>query len=270
MDKEALEEFVEKHGSKEFKQNFIGVFAVDKLKHIVENLDTRVLPSCIFNTDESSQPGMHWCVIHSLNEDQPAFFVFDPFGKLGYQTFFMNSDQTTLKSLIKNYHLGTIDERNVENNLDVFSWNIDCGRFTELSREELEKLSDTCRGVFMLFCSYLKYKNRREDKKNKTIKMYGIVDRLQNKNRTTCGAHCLYYLHNLYEPHESFGVGTERGDIGLVRKLLNSIYVEVKEHDLDTEEANINNTIINEFIDTFDVKILTRDRELLRATKKEE
>ena len=96
--------------------------------------------------------------------------------------------------------------------------------------------------------------------------MYSLVDRLQSKNRTICGAYCLYYLHNLYDPEESFKLGGETGDINLVKKLLKSIFVDVPDSELDKAD-NINSLIIEEFIDAYKVKVNTQDFDLLDRKK---
>ena len=256
MENTTIIKFVKEHGGELFNKNFVGVYPVDKLTDIISNIERTDYPFCIFNTDPINKPGTHWCAANILNEDNPSFFLFDPFGKIGLQYFFINDDLKILENFVEN-----IDEllkklNNDTKTFDYYCWKINCEKYAQLDLKLKNKLSDTCVGFINLMMSYLRYYNRVNEKKEKIIYMYGLIDQIQLIQTSMCGVHCLYFGFNLFNPHVSFEMLNETGDLKTIKKLISSIYVDTDINDSDEyKKQNLN--LIHLFKDTYNIKVNT-------------
>ena len=198
MDTKDIEDFIKQSELENYIENFVGVFPVNKLKGIIEDLHSKPYPFCIFNTDTSRENGQHWIALHTLNnvvDKKPGFFIFDSFGKVGLKQFFIQDDAPTLNKCITNLEESMESlKRDRENKFDFFHWNIDCEQYEIIPKKEKNSLSKTTRGLFTLIKSYLKHHNQYFNAKETKIDMYGLADRLQNFDRTTCGLFCFTYI----------------------------------------------------------------------------
>ena len=266
MDTKTISDFILNNKDvnlKHLKDNFTGVFPVDKLKDIVETFDDKVYPYCIFNTDKSTEKGTHWCGAHILNDKNglPKFFLFDSFGALGLKAFFIQNDVNILSNIITNFDEFKKDfDNDDESTFDFYKWNIDCKKYLELPKEKIKQLSPTCVGFFNLLMSYLRYNNKKYNIQNNTIDVYGIKDQLQNVERTTCGLFVLYYFFNLFKPESYFGLNENIGDINTVKKLLSMIFAPVNE---ENNKQDLNFIIITEFRNRHNIKAKLADKKLL-------
>ena len=143
MDTETIYDFIMNNDDpklQQLKDNFTGVFPVDKLTTIKDSFDDKKYPYCIFNTDQSSESGTHWCGAHILNDEKglPTFFLFDSFRALGLKTFFIQNDVEILKDIITNFDEFSRDfTEDDELAFDFFKWNIDCTKYLELPKEKV-------------------------------------------------------------------------------------------------------------------------------------
>ena len=160
MDNNHIINFIKKYGGNEFNNNFLGVYPVDKLTDIIKDIEQKTYPFCIFNTDPVNKPGTHWCATHILNNmDRPSFFIFDSFGKLGLQTFFIEQDYNILRLFITNFKESIRTLINDTPTFDYFKWTIHCDKYIQLNDKIKNELSETCKGFMNLLMSYLKYNN---------------------------------------------------------------------------------------------------------------
>jgi len=84
--------------------------------------------------------------------------------------------------------------------------------------------------------------------------MYGLVDQIQLLDTTSCGLHCLYYGYDLFNPHSSFDMLQEKGDLKTINKLISSIYVDTNIDD-SNEYKKHNLNLITLFKDTYNIRI---------------
>ena len=268
MDAKTIRNFIMNNDDpklKQLKDNFTGVFPVDKLTTIVDTFDDKIYPYCIFNTDKSTESGTHWCGAHILNDNDglPKFFLFDSFGALGLKAFFIQNDVEILDDIITNFNEFKSDF-NDDNELafNFFKWNIDCRKYLELPTNKMKELSPTCVGFFNLLMSYLRYNNKKYGVQKNNIELYGIKDQLQNVERTTCGLFVLYYFYNLFSPQKYYDLNKTNGDINTVKKLLPIIFATVNE---ENDKDDLNFILITEFKNKHNIKAKLIDKELLKT-----
>ena len=253
-------DFVKKHGGKLFNDNFLGVYPIDKITDIIPNIENKNYPLCIFNTDVGTSSGTHWIVTNIINEKKPSFFIFDSFGRLGLQTFFIQDDYDIIKLFVSNIKK-SITSTDSDQNFDFFKWTVHCEKYFNLPNSKKSKLSSTCTGFINLLMTYLKYHNKVHDKKYTSIDMYGLTDQLQDINKTTCGLYALYYSFNLFNPHESFNFENEKGDMQTIKKLINNIFVDTPYN--SNNKNDINFEIVKQFKEAFGIEGDLQDRTLL-------
>ena len=264
MDAKEIEKFVEQHGRHDeeeekysLQNNFLGVFPINKIKKIIDKTSEKPFPFCILNTDEYNAPGQHWFLFHTLkNMKKPSCFLFDSFGKLSLQLAFINNDEKIMKKFINN--LKPLKDK--ENHFDFYRWNVNCNKFISLTHDEKSNLTPTCRGFFIMLASYLKQYNIKNDKKETSIDLFGLIDIIQDVKKTTCGVFCLYYIYHLFYPDECYDLQSEKGDITTVKKLINCIFVD---QPTSLKNKNINEAFIKEFIKNFNIKVDTEDESLM-------
>jgi len=256
MDGKEILKFVKTHGGEMFNENFLGVYPVNKLKNIIPEIETKNYPFCIFNTDIENESGTHWCATHILNTDRPSVFLFDSFGKLGLKTFFIDDDADIIKKFIDNYNEVNEDLNKDTEAIDFYKMRVDCNKYMTLSSKNTSELSDTLKGFMNMLMSYLRYNNRVTNRKNTCITIFGLSDKLQNVEYTTCGLYVIYYGYNLFNPHECFDFTNEIGDLKTVKELINNIFAE---------SSLVNLEILNLFKDTFDIQVNLKDKSLLES-----
>ena len=133
---------------------------------------------------------------------------------------------------------------------------VDCNKYMTLSSKNTSELSDTLKGFMNMLMSYLRYNNRVTNRKNTCITIFGLSDKLQNVEYTTCGLYVIYYGYNLFNPHECFDFTNEIGDLKTVKELINNIFAE---------SSLVNLEILKLFKDTFDIQVNLKDKSLLES-----
>ena len=97
----------------------------------------------IANTDSSDKKGTHWWSILDI-EPKADIFFFDTFGADGLKSFIMQDD----KKVIEKKLFGTEQLTMTDNNIALVNIKFNLNVCKNLSKKELDKLSDTARYFF--------------------------------------------------------------------------------------------------------------------------
>ena len=245
MDSKEIEKFVRDHGNEDFQENFLGVFPADRVykyeRRILKVKRNLNMASCIMNTDRYDKPGQHWVALVHL--DQYNLFLFDSFGKVGFEHFFIDDDAKILKNFIdfKDYLNSKEDPKNVGLSKLIFNNK----KYTE-NKAYRKYLSDEAKGLCDLF-GLMADKNGNGNAPN--ICCYAMKEELQDPKNFMCGVFCLFFLKHLYEPHVNLGVHNEGKSVKLISKILNGLFT----HDEESKYEENTNTLLR-FIKKYDIK----------------
>ena len=172
--------------------NYCGTYAIDQLvdefvkcaRKIVTKSAKAKLPFAVVNTDPIDKGGTHWISLVKLQDE--SFFLFDSFGLLGFSEFIVSDDQKLVSTFLTKF------ETYEQGNFEYYSFAFDAGRFLSLTKKQRDDLSDTCLGL-MLFLTAFAVSAGTEK-----INIYGLVDQIQLRSTSTCGAFVLYFLSKVY------------------------------------------------------------------------
>ena len=116
------------------------------------------------------------------------------------------------------------------------------GASKELSKEEIDSLSDTARDFFYLVQAFgIKFKLR------SFVNIWMVEDRIQDFDSTTCGIFQLYFYENLFNPDKNSKIQNEtKLKKTTVETLLNELF------SLDDKENEIK---MNEYADKLGIEI---------------
>ena len=116
------------------------------------------------------------------------------------------------------------------------------GACKELSKEEIDSLSDTARDFFYFVQAFgIKFKLR------SFVNIWMVEDRIQDFDSTTCGIFQLYFYENLFNPDKNSKIQNEtKLKKTTVETLLNELF------SLDDKENEIK---MNEYADKLGIEI---------------
>ena len=189
MEEDAIHQFVIEHGNKNFKDNWIGVFAADEFQDYMKLLNfqkTEKLknPIAVFNTEKRENGGEHWIAL--VVADDKKLIVFDSFGKKGFNKFFLTDDIKKFKKFCTFENLKPLSSNGI---VDFFTFKIDIFKYHKY-RTTLAKLSQS-------FFNYSLALHLCHDPKNPFFEIHYSFDKLQEDNTNYCGAFVLLFLQKL-------------------------------------------------------------------------
>ena len=172
--------------------NYCGVYAIDQLiddfvkcaQKITTKAGRAKLPFAIVNTDPIDKSGTHWISLVKLQDE--SFFMFDSFGLLGFSEFIASDDRkltTTFLTRFETYEQG---------NFKYYSFVFNVEAFLSLTKKQRKSLSDTCLGLMLFLTAFAVSAGTNK------INIYGLVDQIQLRSTSTCGAFVLYFLSKIY------------------------------------------------------------------------
>ena len=236
-----IEDAFKKIGDEDLLENFFGVFPSSYMNrfinHAVMLSDRWKYPFIIANTDASDKPGVHWWSILDI-EPKTDIFFFDSFGLDGLKHFIIQDDKPIVDKIL----LGVEQMNRSDDKITLCKIKFNLGACRELSKEEIDSLSDTARNFFYFIQVFgIKLKLR------SFVNIWTVEDRIQDLDSATCGIFQIYFYYNLFNPGKNSKI---QGDTKLTKKTVETLLNEL--FSLDNKDNEIK---MEEFADKIDVKI---------------
>ena len=227
-----IEDPIENIEDDDLKDNFVCVFASNYLNKFI-NYAVMIsdkkgkYPLVIASTDSSEKGGTHWWSILDI-EPRTNVFFFDSFGLDGLKHFIIQDDRNVIKKILFGTKKMTITDK--KNTLCNMRFNLNA--YKNLSKEELDVLSDTNSNLFhsvQAFGNKLKLRN--------FVSIWKVEDKIQNFDSVTCGIFQLHFYDNLFNPDKNIKIQDKtKLNKRTIETLLNELFVL---KDQETNEATI-------------------------------
>ena len=107
-------------------------------------------PFIIANTDSSDKDGTHWWSIMDVKPQTDLLFCFVSFGVDGLKSFIIQDDQKVIGKIL----LETEQLTRADNKITLVNIKFSLNACKNLSKNELNNLSDTARDFFYFFHSF--------------------------------------------------------------------------------------------------------------------
>ena len=170
----------------------------------------------IANTDSSDKKGTHWWSILDI-EPKADIFFFDTFGADGLKSFIMQDD----KKVIEKKLFGTEQLTMTDNNIALVNNKFNLNVCKNLSKKELDKLSDTARYFFYFVQSFGNKLKLRD-----FVNIWMVEDRVQDLNFVTYGIFRIYFSHNFFNTDQNSKIqNKKRLNKKTIEILLNELFV---------------------------------------------
>ena len=236
-----IEDAFKKIGDEDLLENFFGVFPSSYMKRFINHAamlsDRGKYPWIIANTDASDKPGVHWWSILDI-EPKTDIFFFDSFGLDGLKHFIIQDDKPIVDKIL----LGVEQMNRSDDKITLCKIKFNLGACRELSKEEIDSLSDTARNFFYFIQVFgIKLKLR------SFVNIWTVEDRIQDLDSATCGIFQIYFYYNFFNPGKNSKI---QGDTKLTKKTVETLLNEL--FSLDNKDNEIK---MEEFADKIDVKI---------------
>ena len=142
-----IEDAFKKIGDEDLLEYFVGVFPSNDINKFINHAamisDKRKYPFIIANTDASNKPGVHWWSILDIDPRKNIFF-FDSFGLVGLKHFIIQDDKPIVDEIL----LGIEQRNRTDKKITLCKIKFNLGVCKELSKEEIDSLSETARNFF--------------------------------------------------------------------------------------------------------------------------
>ena len=236
-----IEDPFKKIGDEDLLENFFGVFPSNYMNRFINHAamlsDRGKYPWIIANTDASDKPGVHWWSILDI-EPKTDIFFFDSFGLDGLKHFIIQEDKPIVDKIL----LGVEQMNRSDDKITLCKIKFNLGACRELSKEEIDSLSDTARNFFYFIQVFgIKLKLR------SFVNIWTVEDRIQDLDSATCGIFQIYFYYNSFNPGKNSKI---QGDTKLTKKTVETLLNEL--FSLDNKDNEIK---MEEFADKIDVKI---------------
>ena len=177
------------------KKNYCGTLAVDQLDTFEEcdKLVQKINRPRVFNTDPIQLPGQHWMTLIKL-QDKRSFMLFDSFGAVGFQEFLIGNRIDIVERFFPNAFTYANAKNPARHNfkIDVKPLIFLPNAFLDLSTRQLNTLTPTMQGLGLFLTTFA------ADRKMQRLRLYVVVDRLQDPDTDICGIFALHFLHSIY------------------------------------------------------------------------
>ena len=145
-----IEHVIKKIGDEDLLENFVGVFPSNYLNRFINHAamieeKKGKYPFIIANTDLSNKRGVHWWSILDIEPRNDIFF-FDSFGLDGLKNFIIQDD----KKIVDKMLIGIEQMKKTDQKITLCKIKFNLGTCKELSKKQIDSLSDTARDFFIL------------------------------------------------------------------------------------------------------------------------
>ena len=163
------------------------------INHAAMISDPGKYPFIIANTDASDKPGVHWWSILDI-EPRTDIFFFDSFGLDGLKNFIIQDEMPIVNKIL----LGVEQINRSDNKITLCKKKFNLEACKDLTKEEIESLSDTARNFFHFIQAFGIKLNLRS-----FVSIWMVEDRIQDLDSSTCGIFQIYFYGNLFNPDEN-------------------------------------------------------------------
>ena len=176
-----IENAIKKIGDEHLSKNFDGIFPSYYMNKFINHATMiedkkRKYPFIIANTDANNNTGTHWWSILDI-EPRNEIFFFDSFGLDGLKHFIIQDD----KKIIDKILIGIEQMNRTDQKITLCKIKFNLGACKELSKEEIDSLSDTARDFFYFVQAFgIKLKLR------SFVNIWMVEDRIQDLDSATC------------------------------------------------------------------------------------
>ena len=192
----------------------------------------------IANTDSSDKKGMHWWSILDI-EPKADIFFFDTFGVDELKSFIMQYDKKVIEKIL----FGTEQLTRTDNNITLVNVKFNLNACKNLSKKELDNLSDTARYFFYFVQSFGNKLKLRD-----FVNIWMVEDRVQDLNFVTYGIFRIYFYHNFFNTDQNSKIqNKKRFKKKMIEILLNELFV------LDDQQRN--EVTINQYANKHDITV---------------
>ena len=227
-----IEDAFKKTCDEDLLENFVGVFPSNYMNKFINHAamisDREKSPFIIANTDASDKPGVHWWSILDI-EPRTDIFFFDSFGLDGSKHFIITDDKPIVDKIL----LGIKQMNRSDNKTTLCKIKFNLGACKELTKKEIDSLSETARNFFYFIQAFgIKIKLR------SFVNIWMVEDRIQDLDSARCRIFQLYFYDNLFNPDEKSRIqGETKLNKKTVEMLLNELFsLDDKENEIKMEE----------------------------------
>ena len=184
-----IENAIKKIGDEDLLDNFVGVFPSNYMNRFI-NYSAMIEEKREKNTDANNIKGTHWWSILNIEPKNELFF-FDSFGLDGLKHFIIQDDRKIIDKIL----IGIEQMNKTDQKITLCKIKFNLGACKELSKKEIDSLSDTARDFFYFIQAFgIKLKLR------SFVNIWVVEDRIQDLDSATCGIFQLYFYENLFNP----------------------------------------------------------------------
>ena len=126
--------------------------------------------------------------------NQKHIFFFDRFGVDGLKSFIIQDDKKVIEKIL----FETEQLTRTDNKITLVNIKFNLKACKNLSKRELDNLSDTARDFFHFVQSF-----RSKLKLRDFVNIWMVVDTVQDFNSVTCGIFQIYFYDNLFNPDQN-------------------------------------------------------------------
>ena len=152
-----IKDAFKKIGDEDLLENFVAVFPSNYMNkfinHAAMTSDRGKYPLIIANTDASDKPGVHWWSILDI-EPRNNIFWFDSFGVDGLKHFIIQDDKPIVDKILR----GVEQMNRSDQKIALCKIKFNLGACKDLTKKEVDSLSDTARNLFFYSSFWIKIK----------------------------------------------------------------------------------------------------------------
>lgn len=169
----------------------------------------------IANTDSSDKGETYWQNISEIYPKTDLSF-FDSFGVDGLKSFIIEDDKKVIKKLL----FETEKMTRTDSKMILVNIKFNLKACKNLSKKELDNLSDTARNFFNFIQSF-----GNKIKLRDFVNIWMMEDRIKDLDSITCGTFQIYFYNNLFNPDKKNKIQNKaRLNKNTIEILLNELF----------------------------------------------
>ena len=222
-----IENAIKEIGDEDLLDNFVGVFPSNYMNRFI-NYSAMIEEKREKNTDANNIKGTHWWSILNIEPKNELFF-FDSFGLDGLKHFIIQDDRKIIDKIL----IGIEQMNKTDQKITLCKIKFNLGACKELSKKEIDSLSDTARDFFYFIQAFgIKFKLK------SFVNIWVVVDRIQDLDSATCGIFQLYFYENLFNLDKNSKIQNKsKLKKTTVETLLNELFsLDDRENEIKMEE----------------------------------
>ena len=173
-------------------------------------------PFIIANTNSSDKHGTHWWSIMDIDPKTDLFFFYS-FGVDGLKSLIIQDDQKVIEKIL----LWIEQLTRTDNKITLVNIKFSLNACKNLSKNELDNLSDTARDFFYFVQSFGDKLKLRD-----FVNLWVVEGRIQDLDSVNCGIFQIYFYDNLFSPDKNSKIQNKtKRNKKAIEILLNELFV---------------------------------------------